>query len=122
MTASVHNKKLKKNMFIKLLLSAIMLSTAHAAIGCVVAPCQDTDAQLHEATCLSRCDCIWDSEGLPKSKTYPSCLAAPDTAEVHVTSFKGSIKTYLADDTTGFQLCQGTDDGAPIPDTCDASM
>jgi hypothetical protein len=57
-------------------------------------------------------------EGTPKSKLYPSCQSAPDTAEVHVTSFKGSVATYLADDITGFQLCQGTDDGQPIPDTC----
>jgi len=53
---------------------------ALASVGCVSAPCQDSDAQLHEGTCLSRCDCLWDSEGVPNSKTYPSCKEAPDTA------------------------------------------
>ena len=52
---------------------------------------------------------------------YPSCQSAPDKAEVHVTSYKGTVETFLADDITGQQLCQGKDDGKPIPKTCAAS-
>jgi len=104
-----------------ILIYCSIFSSVTASIGCVAAPCQDSDAQLHESTCLSRCDCIWDSEGVPKSKTYPSCLSAPDTAEVHVTSFKGSVETYVADDITGFQLCQDMKTTCPANEYKDPS-
>ena len=66
----------------------LLLRPAAASEGCLVASCSDADAQLHEGTCLNRCDCIWDSEGTPKSKSYPSCQRRPDTDEVHATSYQ----------------------------------
>ena len=66
----------------------LLLHPAGASEGCIVASCSDTDAQLHEGTCLNRCDCIWDSEGTPKSAAYPSCQTRPDTDELHVTSYQ----------------------------------
>ena len=77
---------------LKAILFICNFALATASIGCVAAPCQDSDAQLHESTCLSRCDCIWDSEGVPKSKTYPSCLSAPgkitnESSKLYSTSY-----------------------------------
>ena len=77
-----------------------------ASEGCVVASCEDTDAQLHEGTCLSRCDCIWDSEGTPKSKKNPSCQARPDTDELHATSYQGLFDVYLANEKGEFKMCE----------------
>ena len=88
---------------------ALHWETARASEGCVVASCSDNDAQLHEGTCLSRCDCIWDSEGTPKSKTYPSCSAQPDTDELHVTSYQASFDVYMSDEKGSFQMCEKGD-------------